>query len=228
VYAIDTSIGPDPISGCLIIISPSSRSITQSVCYSRASIIAVQHFAAAPIVAVDARGVGLHTILVAEFDFTVSAFDPSNLAAGPLYRINPLLPGTAATVSCDYMAMTAGGSLVLNGWRDDTKMYTVIAIPNVLRPPSSGGNSPSTPKTSGLSPGAAAGVSIVVILVVLGAALGVLHYTGHLPGLISKLSCQCGGRKSYSSVSKSSSMLSSTSTSSSLKSLPAYGGYNYS
>lgn len=88
VFAIDTSIGPDPISvsplnqcaaerrialhfpstsqGCLIIINPTTRVITQSVCYSRASIVAVQHFATAPIVGIDARGPGLHTILIAE------------------------------------------------------------------------------------------------------------------------------------------------------------------
>lgn len=228
VFTIDTSIGPDPISGCLVIISPSTRAVTQSVCYSRASIVAVQHFAAAPIVAVDARGPGLHTILVVEFDFTVSAFDPANLAAGPLYRTNPLAAGTSGTVSCDYMLLTPGGSLVLNGWRDDLKEYTVIAIPNVLRPPSSGGGGGSGKSSGGLSPEAAAGVAVAVIVVVLAAAVGGLYYTGRLPGVLKavglgRLACGSGG--GYSSMGGSSS--SSKSASFGGKALPAYGGYSY-
>jgi hypothetical protein len=191
----------------------------------------VQHFAAAPIVAVDARGRGLHTILVAEFDFTISAFNPANLAAGPLYRINPLLPGTSGTVSCDYLALTPGGSLILNGWRDDLQQYTVIAIPNVLRAPGGGGGGGgggnSGTKSSGLSSGAAAGVAIAVIVVVVGGAVGGLYYTGHLSGVLRAVGLgRLAGGGSYSSVSKSGGLLPSGFSSTTGKSISAYGGYN--
>lgn len=127
----------------------------------------------------------------------MSAFDPANLAAGPLYRLNPLLPGTSGTVSCDYMSMTAGGSLLLVGWRDDTKMYTAIAIPGALRaPPSS--TSSSSKKTDELSPGAAAGIAIGVIAAVAIAAVAGLHYTGRLPAVLGAL----GSVTSLCSVSR--------------------------
>ena len=233
VYAIDTSIGPDPISGCLVIISPTSRAVTQSVCYSRASIVAVQHFASAPIVAIDARGPGLHTILIAEFDYSISAFDPANLAAGPLFRVNPMPAGKTGTIACDYMTMTPGGSLVMTGWYEEVPglgltRYNAIAIPNILLT-SPMPDLPAHSKTpEGLSPGAAAGIAVAVIVVVFASVIGGLYYTGRLPGVLSAIGLGrlLGGGAQYSSVKtftskKAGGLLPITSGSSA-----PYGGYS--
>lgn len=135
-----------------------------------------------------------------------------------MYRINPLLPGTTGTVSCDYMSMTAGGSLLLVGWRDDTKKYTAIAIPDVLRSlPSS---SSSSNKKDALSPGAAAGISVAVIAVVVIAAVAGLHFTGRLPGVLGAIGSAASVCKvSRSSTTKAGGLLPSTRSS-------PYGGYS--
>ena len=96
---------------------------------------ATNYLATAPIVALDARGTGAHTALVMQFDVIAYAFDPNSLAQGPLFAVDPL-PGTskaAATYSTDYLALTAGGSLVGQSWDDTKNAYTVFAVPGILK-----------------------------------------------------------------------------------------------
>lgn len=92
------------------------------------------YLATSPIVAKDARGAGQHTVLVAQFDIIVFAFDPMNLEQGPLYAVDPFQDAgkEAATVSTDYLALTTGGTVIFQGWDDTKNEYTILAIPGIL------------------------------------------------------------------------------------------------
>ena len=105
------------------------------------------YLATAPIVAKDARGVGAHTALVAQFDIIIFAFDPMNLQQGPLYAVDPFQDAgkEAATISTDYLALSAGGSVICQGWDDTKNELTIFAIPGILKyAPTNGGTAPSS------------------------------------------------------------------------------------
>ena len=168
------------------------------------------YLATSPIVAKDARGAGQHTALVAQFDIIVFAFDPMNLKQGPLYAVDPFQDSgkEAATISTDYLALTAGGSVVCQGWDDTHKQYTIFAIPGILVFPSTNGGGGGGGASSGKT--AAIAVSIVAVLAVgagvwvwwVGGSAAALSILGSLPGVSTLLGKRGGayGGTGYAGV----------------------------
>ena len=74
---------------------------------------------------------GYYTAFVAAFDALIYAFDPLNLAAGPLYVLNPLQALAKDTISTDHLSLTAGGTLLFTGWDDGDGEYSVWAVPGI-------------------------------------------------------------------------------------------------
>lgn len=162
-------------TGCIMALSPASGALLDSYCVPRdpAGVYGVDNFlATAPIVALDARGVGAHTAIVSQFDMITLAFDPNNLAAGPLYAATPLPAGNADSVASDFLSMTAGGTLLIPAWNDDDADWSVYAVPGILKLAPSGGPTAAT----GLSGGQKAGIAFGVIFAV--GALGAFWWFG--------------------------------------------------
>ena len=216
-------------TGCLMALSPSNGALLDSFCIVRdpAGVYGVDNFlATAPIVAIDARGPGQHTALVATFDMVIYAFDPNNLAAGPLYVYNPLKAGASKSVATDFMSMTSGGSLLISAWDDNDNTWAAFAVPGVLFFPASPTRTPSPPPptptrtrtrapattptptfvpattaAAGLSGGAQAAIAIVVIG--LAAATGAFLWFGGIAKVQAAFSSysRVGGRGGFSSSS---------------------------
>lgn len=150
-------------AGCIFAVNPNNGAVIDLYCFPQPTdgSAAIQFLSTAPLIAWNARGTGAHTVFVGQFDFTVYALDPYNLAAGPLYVMNPMPAGDRATISADYLAMTPGGSLLIAGWRDDDQEYVIVAIPNAL-------SAPVSPARSG--DGLSAGANAAIALSVLGVA----------------------------------------------------------
>ena len=153
---------------------------------------------------------------MASFDCLIYAFDPLNLARGPLYVLNPLSPNAQDTISTDHLSVTSAGTLVFTGWDDNDGEYSVWAVPGVSAhsmspsplpspPPSATtsmtltstrtGTSTSTPSPTptpspkvvvGLSAGAGAGITLAVLAVVGGGAFYAFKM-GALKSLTDKL-----------------------------------------
>ena len=188
-------------TGCLMTLSPSNGALLDSFCIVRdqAGVYGVDNFlATAPIVAIDARGPGQHTALVATFDMVIYAFDPNNLAAGPLYVINPLKAGASKSVATDFMSMTSGGSLLISAWDDNDNTWAAFAVPGVLKIAPVPGPAAAA---SGLSGGAKAAIAIVVIG--LAAATGAFLWFGGIAKVQAAFSAysRVGGRGGFSSSS---------------------------
>ena len=157
---------------------------------------ATNYLATAPIVALDARGTGAHTALVMQFDVIAFAFDPNSLAQGPLYVVDPLPDSSkeAASYSTDYLALTAGGSLVGQGWDDTKNDFTVFAVPGILKfAPTNGGAAPSSAgKSAAVAIGSIFGVGAVLAawvwyvggVAVAGGILAGLPGVSHVIGLV--------------------------------------------
>jgi hypothetical protein len=201
-------------TGCLMALSPSNGALLDSFCIVRdpAGVYGVDNFlATAPIVAIDARGPGKHTALVATFDMVIYAFDPNNLAAGPLYVVNPLKAFDSKSVATDFMSMTSGGSLLISAWDDNSNTWAAFAVPGVLNiapliptptpNPTPVPPPPASTAASGLSGGAKAAIAIVVIG--LAAATGAFLWFGGIAKVQAAFSSysRVGGRGGFSSSS---------------------------
>jgi hypothetical protein len=173
-----------------------SYCIPRDVSYFFAS---TNYLATAPVVAKDARGAGAHTALVAQFDIIVFAFDPMNLKRGPLFAVDPFQGSgkEAATISTDYLALTAGGSLVCQGWDDTKSESTIFAIPGILKfaPTNGGGGGASAGTKAAEAIGAVFGVGALIGVWVwwvggVAVAGGIL---ANLPGISSLVGLAKGG-----------------------------------
>ncbi len=201
-------------TGCLMTLSPANGALLDSFCIARDpdGVYGVDNFlATAPIVALNARGPGQHTALVATFDMVIYAFDPNNLAAGPLYVYNPLAAGSNKSVATDFMSMTSVGSLLISAWDDNDNKWAAFAVPGVLKPPPTPSQTPTPSLTpppapaptaaSGLSGGGKAAIAIVVIG--LAAATGAFLWFGGIAKVQAAFSSysRVGGRGGFSSSS---------------------------
>ena len=74
---------------------------------------------------------GLNTAFVAAFDALIYAFDPLNLAAGPLYVLNPLEALARDSISTDHLSLTQQGTLLFSGYDDGDGEYSVWAVPGI-------------------------------------------------------------------------------------------------
>ena len=210
IYSVDLNIdfsSPAEPTGCLIAIDPTFGTELDYYCIPRdpSSFYATfNYLASAPLVAKNARGMNKHTVYVALGDLTIYAFDPMNLASGPLFSVLPtstrksggkaLPTGKTATFASDFLAMDPSGTLLMTYWDDyvgGESTFGVIAVPNInsfgpsptpvpspsFSPnPQPGGNN-AVESANGLSPGASAAVSIVVLGIV-----GVLAYQVYIAG----------------------------------------------
>jgi hypothetical protein len=80
------------------------------------------------------------------------------------------------------LSMTQRGTLLFPAWDDTLNEYSIFAIPGILK------LGPVSTSKGGLSSGAAAGVTITVLLVVLGGAFAYLvQTTGSVSAAVSKL-----------------------------------------
>ena len=169
----------DP-TGCIVALSPVDGSVLDSYCVPRdvtSYFATTNYLATAPIVALNARGPGAHTAIVAQFDIIVFAFDALALAQGPLYAVDPFPDSKkeASTISTDYLAITKGGSIVCQGWDDTKNEYTVFAIPGFLRfAPTNGGGGGGKASSAGKT----AAVTIGILLGVGGAVGGFVWWAG--------------------------------------------------
>lgn len=246
-YSFPLMIASNEPVGCIIAISPANGAVIDSYCIPRdpaSSIAAYNYVATGPLVAMNARGQGMHNVYVGLFDSTIVALDPYNLAGGILFQAVPNTILNEATIAADFLSMTAGGTLVYPVWNDDDNgRYSVIAIPGINNfipdPPIPSNNAPTT---TGLSSGGAAGVSITVLILV-GAFIafpvykagginnaleryggvkgGLSGVSFSVPSSISSFFSGIGGGQSYSSISSSSS--SSRSMPATSSSLSGYG-----
>lgn len=175
-FPLAVAAGNEP-TGCIIAIDPATGALVDSYCVPRdttSPIVDDLFITTGPLVALNARGDGHDVAYVAQFDGTVFAFDPTNLAQGPIAVIRPASFGTsAATVSSDYLSMTSGGALLFPTWDDVSSKYAIVAIPNINQylPPYSPPSPPSPgPDPGGISPGAGVAVAVAV-LSILGATV---------------------------------------------------------
>lgn len=211
IYSVDlnadfSTIPPVEPTGCIIAIDPEFGTEVDYYCIPRdtSSFYAdFNYLASAPLVAKNARGFNKHTVYVALGDLTIYAFDPMNLASGPLFSVLPtssrksggktLPTGKTATFASDFLAMDPSGTLLMTYWDDyvgGESAFGVIAVPNInsfgpsptpvpspsFSPnPQPGNNAVESP--NGLSPGASAAVSIIVLGLV-----GLLAYQVYLAG----------------------------------------------
>ena len=164
----DLTPGTTEPVGCLFAILPDTGAQAEYYCLPRdqSSYVAADNYVAtAPLIARGARGgPGLDTVFVALFDATIYAFDPLRLSDGPLFSARPLGVFARATVATDFLAMTDGGTLLFPVWDDDSNDYGVVAIPGMTSAAAPASSSSATGQGGGLSPGGAAGVSIVALL----------------------------------------------------------------
>ena len=172
----------DKVTGCLMSLNPdATSSLMEPVdwyCVPRdmtAAKFNINYLATSPLIAVNARGPGAHTAFVMQWDTVLFAFDPSNLKAGPLYVLDPLPNADDITVATDFLAMTAGGSLLWEGWDATANDATVLALPGALVVPVAPG--PTGGKSSSTA-GRDAGIAIGVILGLGAAAGGFVWYAG--------------------------------------------------
>ncbi len=169
-YSFPLAPGTNEPVGCIMAISPANGQIVDIYCVPRDNSVpeaGANFIATAPLVAMNARGQGLHTAYVGQFDSTIYAFDPTNLAVGPIYTFSPATVVIQATMATDFLTMTAGGTLLFPVWEDDDGEYAVLALPNVNAIPPVPTPTPTPAPandTSGLSPGGAAAVAISVLL----------------------------------------------------------------
>lgn len=171
----NTDTGSNP-AGCILAFNPSDGAldkVNDMYCLPRAK-GNLDFLATAPLMVLDARGPGLHTVFAADFNCTIYAFDPRALSAGPLYTFTPIPVDEPATVVSDYLTMSDGGALLLSTWNDETAAFTILAVPNPTNPFPANAPAPST----GMSPGGAAALSLFLIA---GVAVGVATYMGKLP-----------------------------------------------
>lgn len=211
-------------TGCVMAVDPGTGAMIETYCIQRDpnGLFPITNFlATSPIVAMNARGQGAHTLVVGQYDCIFFAFDPYNLAAGPLYMADPLAPTDRATISSDFLSMTSGGTIIFQGWRDDTNTYAVIAIPGFLTL-APGGGAPS----AGMSAGAKAGVAIGVLSAIGLAGAGFVYWAGGMSAALSMLGLSGFAKslsysgfgssgvfsKAYTAVGSSSSSSSSSSS----------------
>ena len=172
-------VAQDP-TGCIVALSPVDGSVLDSYCVPRdvtSYFATTNYLATAPIVALNARGPGAHTAIVAQFDIIVFAFDALALAQGPLYAVDPFPDAKkeASTISTDYLAITKGGSIICQGWDDTKNEYTVFAIPGFLRyAPTNGGGGGAAASSAGKT----AAVTIGILLGLGGAVGGFVWWAG--------------------------------------------------
>jgi hypothetical protein len=235
---------PNQPVGCMVALNPLTGSALEHYCVPRDMFgrdAALNFLATAPVVYVNARGAGLHTAFVVQYDSIVLAFDPANLAAGTMYARDPIKPGDKVTCSTDYLTVAHSGALLYVGWREGTTdsefvvtaVRGVAALPTPTPLPAS-----STATPGGLSPAAAGSVSVFVLL---GVAAGAFVYRSGgvsnamdksgLSGFASKAQTfVTGGGKyqrvnPYASSAKTFSSGSYGSTSSSTSTTNAFAGF---
>jgi hypothetical protein len=198
-FTLSGSFQPENPTGCVMALSPLTGALLDSYCIPRdlSGAFGVDNFlATAPIVALDARGTGAHTAIVAQFDLIIFAFDPNNLQQGPIYVANPLKAGAADSVATDFLSMTQGGTLIVPAWDDTDKTWSVFAVPGVLKiAPTNGGGAVAS---TGLSTGQKAGIAFGVIFAVAGVAA--FWYFGGVAKVSAAFSGMSGG--GYSSVGR--------------------------
>lgn len=254
----DNTLKLKPV-GCVISIRPSTGALLDSFCVKRDmnnAFFETLYLASAPLVCLNARGTGKHTMAVAQFDGAIFAFDPMNLYLGPLYVADPLTgDNDRMTISTDFLAMTQGGTLVFTGWDDQAGDSTVVGIPGFLAIPATpfvGSPTPTTypnpsPGPSGnantpapSNAGKDAGIAIGVILGFAAlAGVGVWYVGGIAPALAlftsppsySKMGGLGGGfGNAYSAVSsaniKAEGGFQASSGAAASKPFAGSGGYN--
>ena len=119
----------------------SAMNVLDSYCITRDSSIITSidnYLASAPVLYINGNSASGNrqgsVAFVIAFDCIIYAFDPRALAAGPLYALNPLASGSSDTVATDYLAVSAGGSLLFSGWDDNDNEYSIWAVPGVTQP----------------------------------------------------------------------------------------------
>lgn len=112
------------------------------------------YLATAPVFGFNARGPGLHTALVAQFDCLVLAFDPYNIKNGIMYAVSPFDSLGPASISSDYLTVTELGTLIFPGWRDDVNEFALFAMESVwnIQAPYPSNSGTRTPSTTPLPP----------------------------------------------------------------------------
>ena len=127
---IYTAIGPyasailnGPL-GCVMTLSDLTGALLETYCVPKTNAAgglfnSSIFLAGAPVVAANARGVGLHTAFAISLDAYIYAFDPYNIGNGPLYIVTPFPAGEQGSIATDYMSMSPGGALLFNAWRKD-------------------------------------------------------------------------------------------------------------
>jgi len=210
IYSFPLTLAANEPLGCLIAIAPTSGRVMDSYCVPRdpASPIAAENYiATAPLIALNARGQGQHNVYVALWDSTVVAFDPYNLAQGPIFRVFPNSVKREATISSDFLSMTAGGSLLFPVWQDDDNRFGVVAIPGINRMAPTNGGAAAAASSSGLSSGGAAAVSLVVLGIVGAMVAFPVYRAGGINNALEKYAGVKGGVRSFSVPSGFSSLL---------------------
>ncbi len=153
VYTVGTidSRGPsflnDKVTGCLASIDAEggAGALTDWFCVKRDMSSAkrdMNYLATSPLIALNARGANKHTLFVMQYDTVVLVLDPSNLKGGLLYALDPLPNQDQITIATDFLAMTARGTLLWEGWDSTVNDATILALPGVLNcPPGTCGTS---------------------------------------------------------------------------------------
>jgi hypothetical protein len=127
--------------------------------------------ATAPLLAVDARGMGYHTLFVLTAkQGWLHAFDPLTLASGPLYVVQAV-PGSAAAFNVDtrFLTMTHAGHMALTYTRSGFTHVALVMNATEPRARVDPGTGPAA--AAGMSGGQKFGVAVAVIgsLAVVGA-----------------------------------------------------------
>jgi hypothetical protein len=173
IYTFPLLLSTNEPVGCIMAVAPKTGYVLDTYCIPRDPndfLSSTNFVATAPLVALNARGQGAHTVYVGQFDATIFAFDPYNLAQGPLYRARPDRIKQEATIATDFLTMTSGGTLLFPVWEDDDGLYGVVAIPNINAiPPNMPTN--NAPADDGITPGASAAIAIISLGLV-AAAIG--------------------------------------------------------
>ena len=205
-YTVDTSDSrgasflPDKVTGCLASIDAEIGGgvLADWFCVKRDMTSAKRdsnYLATSPLIALNARGAGKHTLFVMQWDTVVLALDPSNLKGGLLYALDPLPNQDEITIATDFLAMTARGTLLWEGWDSTQKDATILALPGVLNcPPGACGSAPGGPGPSANSAGRSAGIAIGVIGG-LGVAIGgFVWWAGGVAAALALVSGACAVR----------------------------------
>lgn len=168
IYTVNVATAVGSPMGCIIAMSPVNGGRMETWCLPRPA-NSLSYIASSPLVALDARGKGAHTVFFLDFNANIYAMDAMNLGGGLLYSYNPIPAGDPATLSSDYLTMCGGGTLVFPVWRDaPINEFAAVAVQNVLSAPASSG-----PASGGLSSGASAAIAITVLGM---AGAGALYY----------------------------------------------------